>query len=108
MVETDKDRVPGMEQIDRRNVIRKMLNDCRGFYGQGFGSGLSPYTDFSPDYSDRIRDGESPYTILGPAMLPSPRKFGLGTTPYTRFSPDYSGRQSSGESPYTDYGPFPC
>jgi hypothetical protein len=108
MMGMDKDRVPDVEQIDRRDAVRKMLSDCRGFYGEGFGSGLSPYTDFSPDYSDRIRDGESPYTILGPAIWPSPREYGFGATPYTRFSPNYAGRQSSGESPYTDFGPFPC
>jgi hypothetical protein len=108
MIGSEEDRVSEVEQIDHRKIVEDTLKDCRGFYGQGFGSGLSPYTDFTPDYSERIRDGESPYTNLGPALRPNPRKFGYGATPYTRFTPSYAGRQSSGESPYTDFGPYPC
>ncbi len=108
MIGSEKDRISHDEEIDPRETIKEMLTDCRGFYGQGFGSGLSPYTDFWPDYTARIRPSESPYTKLGPAMWPKPREFGFGESPYTRYSPNYSGRQSSGESPYTDFGPYPC
>ncbi len=108
MIGQDEDRVSEFEQIEQRNSVEKMLKDCRGYYGQGFGAGLSPYTDFTPDYSERMRDSESPYTNLGPALRPSPRKFGYGVTPYTRYTPSYTGRLSSGESPYTDFGPYPC
>ncbi len=96
------------EKYTDRQSFYQSVTHCRGFFGNEFGSGYSPYTGYTPDYTGRIRESESPYTKIGPALPPHLRQFGFGETPYTRFTPSYAGRLSSGESPYTDYGPYPC